>query len=256
MNGRNGNSFDQGQFIPYSAIVVSNELSLICMGALIGKQWIVTAAHCISQFPKGEENKNVILVAGVYKLKGFKKNLAYRSPEAHIHPDFNRKTFRNDIAVIRISRDAESIARPIPVISPDTKLPISSTGFINSYEPGKTRDRQPADLFVRYLNVYFRRTGRCAYFDSATNKSVFHKSENICAGVGQEDQAVCQIDSGSPLVYEYESGQFALAGLMSIAPPDCEHDGNPSIYTKVSHYIPFLQKYVTDLQIVTKAQAS
>ena len=69
----------------------------------------------------------------------------------------------------------------------------------------------------------------------------------ICAG-GMEGRDTCIGDSGGPLMKKVEEDyqtNWYLFGITSYGPYKCGSEGRPSIYTKVSAYMDWIQSIVT-----------
>ncbi|KAJ0006129.1 hypothetical protein NQD34_013402 [Periophthalmus magnuspinnatus] len=71
-----------------------------CGGAYIGGCWVLTAAHCVRNQPS----------AFTVKFSLWKKNRAQATTDIvpvqniHIHPEYNDKTYENDIALVELMK--------------------------------------------------------------------------------------------------------------------------------------------------------
>ena len=64
----------------------------------------------------------------------------------------------------------------------------------------------------------------------------------LCAGGGDSGRDACQGDSGGPLTVDTAQGQ-KLVGIVA-AGEGCGAPGKPGLYTRVSHYIDWIDGVV------------
>lgn len=83
-------------------------------------------------------------------------------------------------------------------------------------------------------------------------KGINLNDKQICAG-GFDAKDSCRGDSGGPLMFFEDSDQLNLrwyvAGIISFGYKICGTVGIPSIYTKVSSYMPWIQKIINQINL-------
>ncbi|XP_064460081.1 trypsin 5G1-like isoform X2 [Ornithodoros turicata] len=212
---------------PWMVALIDDDNKLVGGGSLIGRQHILTAAHCCL------ERLRVLL--GGHRMSTPGPAVAVRSCVRHPKYGGPGSTYEHDIAVLELVEpvtfhDLVSPLcidlRPYPFLTNGTMLTAIGWGRVNEVS-------QPSDV-LRVANVPLVDLEECRRKLSDT---VVPKS-NLCAGGNEQD--TCQGDSGGPLMFhEPITRQWLQVGIVSWG-IGCGRLGLPAIYTRVSEYLPFV----------------
>jgi secreted trypsin-like serine protease len=212
-----------------------------CGGSLITPFQVLTAAHCVEFCGPGPEQipiEELRVVVGrtvLTSTQGQRRAVLF----IDIHPRWNPATFRNDVAVITLSRPVFGI-RPIQLVTPGVDAlerpgrPVIATGWGNTIAqpvgPGGGGTAFPDRL--REVTVPIVSPAECAtaYFIDGTQ--FLDRNTMLCAGRSGKD--TCQGDSGGPLFVKAVTGGFIQVGITSWG-FGCAATGFPGVYTRLSN---------------------
>ncbi|XP_023031140.2 trypsin [Drosophila willistoni] len=222
--------------IPYQVSIRYREIhegsGHVCGGSVISQRAVLSAAHCFviktQESVRYREANLYIVVAGGDQINQADQNtLEYSVQEIIGHPDYNKTTLENDIAMLFINGYIPWQSRTVRAVSLAEMPPpegqiclVSGWGKIN--KTNETTRLQQAPVPV--LN---NRTCAAIYLVIAISQ--------MCAGYLQGGIDACKGDSGGPLICSDQ-----LSGIVSWG-VGCADAGYPGVYTNVSYYIDWIR---------------
>uniref|UniRef100_A0A1I8QCE9 Peptidase S1 domain-containing protein n=1 Tax=Stomoxys calcitrans TaxID=35570 RepID=A0A1I8QCE9_STOCA len=227
----NGNTATVGQF-PYQvglSLQLNAFMSSWCGGSLIGKEWVLTAAHCTDGI------SGVTVYLGATVRTSAEKTYKVNKKNIIIHPEWTPSNLRNDISLIKIPAVAFSAkiqAVKLPAISNSYSTYAgdyaiaSGWGRISDATSGVTKKLQWARMQVINNN-------ECA---TSYGSSIVVPSTLCVSTPG--GVSTCNGDSGGPLVLESTKVQIGLTSFGSSA--GCEK-GFPVAFTRLTSYLDWIK---------------
>uniref|UniRef100_A0A671MBR5 Zgc:171592 n=1 Tax=Sinocyclocheilus anshuiensis TaxID=1608454 RepID=A0A671MBR5_9TELE len=206
-----------------------------CGGSLINQNWVLTAAQCAVMVGShrvilGEHNLNSIL-----QLKSVQIG---KSISQHVitHPLYNRATFNNDIALLKLSAPVTFTPRISPVcLAPSNTSILPGTRCFTTGWGQTTTTTSPLILQQTVVPIISPAVCRQIWSQSRITDTM------ICAGASGSSS--CQGDSGGPLVCE-SSGVWTLVGSVSWERSTCD-PRFPAVYASISQLRSWIDKTIS-----------
>ncbi|XP_067653702.1 chymotrypsin-like protease CTRL-1 [Haliotis asinina] len=204
-----------------------------CSGVIIANSWVLTVAHCMQH---AESPGRYMVIAGEYNTKTHDGTEQYYSVhKIIIHPEFNKVTGQNDIALMRINSQFALNNNIRPICLPTSANHVTDcavTGW------GETHGHQDSG-YLKEARVSIVPLAKCRTDYANVDYTVF--DNNLCASGG--GNGACEGDSGGPLVC-MEQGTWHLRGLVSWG-KQCGDGMFPGVYTRVYSYRQWIHNIIT-----------
>ncbi|XP_036325092.1 trypsin-2-like [Rhagoletis pomonella] len=208
---------------PYQVLIKTIWDSHVCGGAIISDRWILTAGHCMQDFPI--ESLLVVVGTNIWSKPG----ATYRPELAYIHCRHDMPIYQNDIAVVRLNATIQfnNVTQPIEMYTNTLKAgdQVTMTGW------GSPKLNWPNTDVLQIQNFTIISRQECLQrWDNHEGVGYGH----ICTFT-RSGEGACNGDSGGPIVYEGK-----LVGLVNWGAP-CAM-GKPDMHASVIYYRDFIER--------------
>uniref|UniRef100_A0A8C1JJJ6 trypsin n=1 Tax=Cyprinus carpio TaxID=7962 RepID=A0A8C1JJJ6_CYPCA len=200
----------------------------ICGGFLISDRFVMTAAHCwnsnhniIIKKTFYNDGINLTAVVGAHDLRQNEGSVRIGVKSYHMHPDFNKCTFENDIMLLRLEKEIEQNKNVMKISIPKKERDIEADSVCRVAGWGR-------------LNF----EGKKSFRLMEAEVKIMNNTE--CKNKWKDNFS----DGGGPLV----CGDTAV-GVTSFGDPKiCNSRERPEVYIKISPYIEWICKVIANVE--------
>ncbi|KAG8200314.1 hypothetical protein JTE90_028498 [Oedothorax gibbosus] len=223
----------------------SRPKTFICGGSLINTKYILTAAHCFVHNYKILPASSFVVRVGSHQLNSGEE---YTVSEVIVHHNHTGSDFFNDIALIKLASDVYVTDKVAPICLPSTDM--AAEDFVGRMATvagwGDTAFRTGGSRTLQHVTIPVVSGEECFAAYSRVKGAAFlarGSDHVICAGLREGGKDACLGDSGGPLMLKASEDRWIVVGVVSLG-YKCAEPGYPGVYTRVTHYIPWIQNNV------------
>lgn len=159
------------------------------------------------------------------------------------HEYYDKDAKQNDIMLLKLDQQVSFSPRIRPICLSQVSTIADKKALASGWGATEYAGSNSDDLLKVGLDILDLNLCKTAFEDY---EDVIINNNQICSGIlaGKED--TCQGDSGGPLQVITKDNKcvYEILGITSFSSPTCGNKNSPSVYTKVSAYLDWIEAKV------------
>ncbi|XP_037043970.1 inactive serine protease scarface-like isoform X1 [Bradysia coprophila] len=211
-----------GEF-PWQAMILKESTkTLLCGGAIVEADTVLTAAHCV----EGVQAFDLLIKGGEWKLGSDEEPKSFQSirvKSISVHPEYQSNKYGRDIALLHLERPLK-FDKHIGAICLDDREPTPNDNCVCTGWGKEALKYHAAGALMHSIPINPLAQSECqASVDG-------HNPSTACCGRPQAD--ACQLDPGSALACDSGNGKYTLKGIYS-AETECASPSTVVTFAKM-----------------------
>jgi secreted trypsin-like serine protease len=220
------------EFIGTLWYIINDEKKYCCGCSYLGDGYVLTAAHCLINKKKDQ----IRIQFNSIRLDIC--NAEYCVDEVKIHPFFNNKKHRNDIAIVKLINKPDIT----PILLPfrrklDSFYKIGNN--VKVYGFGQIARESNVSIYLKEIGITIVSQNETKYPKKFIHPSMLFVSDKRNIPLYQKMDTF-QGDSGNALIYSIDGKNYIIGivsfGLKKLKP------GYPGVYTKIGNFLHWIKK--------------
>ncbi|XP_047518165.1 serine protease snake-like isoform X2 [Pieris napi] len=234
----------EGEF-PHMALLGygKDKLEWICGGVIISERYVLTAGHCTYSRFYGPVKK---IRVGILKRSDPVDSSKEYNVIATKHPEYKPPMKYHDIALLQTDRDIELNKYVVPACLHDGGPLFNNSAIVTGWGTTVFRYMERTDVLQKATVEGFE-NGECErkFKDIRLMSKGYNSTTQLCYGDRVSNKDSCEGDSGGPLQVNHPTVRcmYWVIGITSWG-KWCGIAGEPGIYTRVEHYVPWIEDIV------------